>query len=98
VVQHLDPLQQPLADLQAGMLAGDWEGALELVGRVVDALRQVSAVSSLVGCLWADAYLWLQNSVTPNWQGMLLLRVLLAMEKMADGGCCAWPPLTATAF
>lgn len=42
VMQHLDPLQQQLFDLQAGTLAGDWEGALELVGRVIDALRQVS--------------------------------------------------------
>jgi len=43
VVQHLDPLQQPLCDLQSGALAGGWEGALELVGRVADALRQVRA-------------------------------------------------------
>lgn len=41
VLQHLDPLQQQLYDLQAGTLTGDWEGALELVGRVTDALRQV---------------------------------------------------------
>jgi hypothetical protein len=41
VLQHLDPLQQQLYDLQAGTLSGDWEGALELVGRLIDALRQV---------------------------------------------------------
>lgn len=41
VVQHLDPLQQPLCDLQSGALPGGWEGALELVGRIADALRQV---------------------------------------------------------
>lgn len=42
-MQHLDPLQQQLFDLQAGTLAGDWEGALEVVGRVIDALRQVQS-------------------------------------------------------
>lgn len=42
VVQCLDPLQQPLRELQSGALAGDWEAALELVGRVIEALRQVS--------------------------------------------------------
>lgn len=41
VLQHLDPLQQQLYDLQAGTLPGDWEGALELVERLIDALRQV---------------------------------------------------------
>lgn len=41
VLQHLDPLRQPLSQLAAGALAGDWEGALELVGRLGDALRQV---------------------------------------------------------
>lgn len=41
VLQHLDPLQQALCDLQAGTLQGDWEGALELAGRMTDALCQV---------------------------------------------------------
>lgn len=41
VLQQLDPLQQAFLDLQAGTLAGDWEGALELVGQVIDALRGV---------------------------------------------------------
>lgn len=41
MLQHLDPLQQQLYDLQAGTLSGDWEGALELVGRLIDGLRQV---------------------------------------------------------
>lgn len=41
VLGHLDPLQQQLFDLQSGTLPGDWEGALELVGRIADALRKV---------------------------------------------------------
>lgn len=41
VLQQLDPLQQALLDLQAGTLAGDWEGALELVGQIIDPLRRV---------------------------------------------------------
>lgn len=41
VLHQLDSLQQPLADLSSGSLEGDWEGALELVGRVADALRMV---------------------------------------------------------
>lgn len=43
VLQHLDPLQQQLYDLQTGTLSGDWEGALKLVGWVIDALRQVGS-------------------------------------------------------
>eukprot|EP00878_Enallax_costatus_P024703 GHUV01026383.1.p1 GENE.GHUV01026383.1~~GHUV01026383.1.p1 ORF type:complete len:1576 (+),score=459.42 GHUV01026383.1:1611-6338(+) len=41
VLNHLDALQQPLTDLSNGSIEGDWEGALELVGRSGDALRQV---------------------------------------------------------
>jgi hypothetical protein len=42
VLRQLEPLQQQLAGLAAGSLEGDWEGALELVGHLRDALRQVS--------------------------------------------------------
>jgi crotonobetainyl-CoA:carnitine CoA-transferase CaiB-like acyl-CoA transferase len=67
VMQHLDPLQQPLADLHAGVLAGDWEGALELVGRVVDALRQVWAQGqgSMVACILAAGHVWMQPAKQP---------------------------------
>jgi hypothetical protein len=41
VLRQLEPLQQQLAGLAAGSLEGDWEGALELVGHIGDALRQV---------------------------------------------------------
>jgi hypothetical protein len=54
VMQHLDPLQQQLLDLQAGTLAGDWDGALELVGRVLDALRQVCAAVACMAAFAAD--------------------------------------------
>ncbi|WIA17572.1 hypothetical protein OEZ85_014399 [Tetradesmus obliquus] len=41
VLRQLEPLQQQLAGLAAGSLEGEWEGALELVGHLGDALRQV---------------------------------------------------------
>lgn len=41
VLDYLDALQQPLTELSSGSMEGDWEGALELVGRLGDVLRQV---------------------------------------------------------
>jgi hypothetical protein len=51
VLQHLDCLQQPLADLSSGTLQGSWEGALELITRTTDALRQVWTVLQLRNAL-----------------------------------------------
>jgi hypothetical protein len=42
VLRQLEPLQQQLSGLATGSLEGDWEGALELVAHLGDALRQVS--------------------------------------------------------
>lgn len=60
MLNHLNALQQPLADLSYGTVEGDWEGALELVGRVADALRQVGACDDtatidLCGCYMRTA-------------------------------------------
>jgi hypothetical protein len=42
VLRQLEPLQQQLSGLSSGSLEGGWEGALELVAHLGDALRQVS--------------------------------------------------------
>lgn len=42
VLQALETIQQPLAEMAAGgAAAGDWENALDVAGHVGDALRQV---------------------------------------------------------
>jgi hypothetical protein len=39
VSDALEPLRQPLQDLESGSVEGGWEGAREAVGRATDALR-----------------------------------------------------------
>lgn len=43
LLNQLEPLRQQLAGLSSGSVEGDWEGALELMGHLGDALRQASS-------------------------------------------------------